>query len=79
MKKTQFNLGRMYYFGEGVKQDYAKALEWFQKAAEQGYATAQNNLGSMYYNGQGVKVNYAKAAEWFQKAAQQCDETAQKI
>ena len=69
----------MYYFGEGVKQDYAKALEWFQKAAEQGYATAQNNLGSMYYNGQGVKVNYAKAAEWFQKAAQQCDETAQKI
>ena len=37
--------------GEGVKQDYKKAVEWFQKAADQGYASAQYNLGLRYANG----------------------------
>jgi hypothetical protein len=30
----------MYYNGEGVKQDYAEAIKWFQKAADQGDADA---------------------------------------
>ena len=36
-------------------QDYAEAVRWFRKAAEQGDADAQFNLGRMYYEGQGVK------------------------
>ena len=35
--KAANNIGTMYYSGEGVIQDYSKALEWFKKAAEQGY------------------------------------------
>ena len=31
--KAQFNLGACYYTGDGVKQDYKKALEWYFKAA----------------------------------------------
>ena len=59
----------MYYNSEGVPQDYIKAAELFQKAANQGYAAAQYNLGVMYYNGEGVPQDYVKAAELFQKAA----------
>ena len=37
-----------------MPQDYAQAASWFRKAAEQGYADAQNNLGVVYQFGQGV-------------------------
>ena len=40
-------LGGMYDNGHGVPQDYAQALTWYRKAADQGYAAAQFNLGSM--------------------------------
>ena len=69
--EVQFNLGLMYSEGQGVKQDYYKAAECFQKAAEQGHAEAQYNLGLMYYRGKGVKQDYFKAIEWYQKAAAQ--------
>ena len=36
--------GEEYYFAG----DYTKAVEYFQKSAEQGYAAAQNNLGVCY-------------------------------
>jgi uncharacterized protein len=29
---AQFNLGAMYYYAQGVAQDYAAALSWFRKA-----------------------------------------------
>jgi len=32
---AQNNLGVCYYKGEGVPQDYHKAVEWYTKAAEQ--------------------------------------------
>jgi len=54
-----------------VKQDYAEAVRWFRKAAEQGHAGAQSNLGVMYKNGQGVKRDHAEAVRWFRKAAEQ--------
>ena len=33
--EAQFNLGLMYYDGEGVPQDYAEAVKWYRKAAEE--------------------------------------------
>jgi TPR repeat protein len=43
---AQYNLGYMYC--NGVSQDFAKAVEWYRKAAEQGSVYAQNKLGNMY-------------------------------
>ena len=48
-----------------------KAVEWYQKAAEQGYAESQCDLGVMYEYGHGVEQNDKKAVEWYQKAAEQ--------
>ena len=31
--------------GDGVTQDYEKAVQWYQKAADQGHAEAQYNIG----------------------------------
>ena len=54
-----------------MPQDYAEAVKWYRKAAEQGYADAQYNLGSCYYNGKGVPQNYAEAVKWYCKAVGQ--------
>ena len=35
--KSQYDLGSMYYFGDGVTQDYQQAFNWYSKAKEQGY------------------------------------------
>lgn len=69
--KAQFDLGVIYGRGEGVPENFAKALEWCQKAAEQKYAPAQYQLGKLYAHGAGVSKDAAKALEWYQKAAAQ--------
>ena len=74
---ARFNLGLMYYTGQGVPQDYAAAINWYRKAADQGNAAAQGNLGLMYANGQGVPQDYAAAINWYRKAADQGDAAAQ--
>ena len=63
----------MYERGCGVVQNDATAVEWYRKAAGQGYANAQCNLGVMYAKGCGVLQNDATAVEWFRKAAEQGD------
>ena len=67
----QFALGEKCYYGRGVEKSYEKAIEWYEKAANQGHAEAQCSLGYMFSKGIGVKQNYIKAAEWYEKAANQ--------
>ena len=66
----------MYAEAEGVTQDYAEAVKWYRKAANQGNATAQNNLGWMYQYGLGVTQSKSEARKWYEKAAAQGDESA---
>ena len=65
--EEQFQMGYKYYNGNGVEQSYKKAIEWYTKAAEQGYAAAQHNLGLSYYK----MGEYEKAVEWYTRAAEQ--------
>ena len=67
----------MYFAGQGVPQNYEKAVEWYTQAAEQGDAVAQNNLGLMHIRGLGVLRDYNKAFGWFEKAAWQGSGEAQ--
>ena len=54
------NIGLDYYFGRGVKQDYSQAIQYYQKAAKLGNASAMNNLSIMYIKGDGVKQDIKK-------------------
>ena len=68
---SQTALGLRYEIGNGVIQDYNKAVELYEKAAYQGYAPAQFSIGNMHYSGKGVRKDGGRAVEWFQKAANQ--------
>ena len=74
--QAQYNLGVMYYEGQGVSQDYSAAMKLFRMAADQGNARAQCNLGVVYYQGQGVPQNTSEALRWLHKAQVQGDEIA---
>jgi hypothetical protein len=68
--RAQFSLGKMYYIGQGVLRDNAKADAWYRKAADQGFDYAQFNLGVAYEDGGlGVPQDYALAHMWFNLAS----------
>jgi hypothetical protein len=58
----------MYYKGQGVEQNYAEAVRYFKKAADQGSVDAQVELGSMYHDGQGVEKDYVMAVAYWSVA-----------
>ncbi len=64
-------LGQAYRDGNGAPQNDVLAVKWFQKAADQADAAAENALGLMYRSGQGVAQNKEEAVRWYLKAAKQ--------
>ena len=66
---AEFEVGKSFYFGNGVPQDYSLALFWYKKSAQQGNNDAEFNVASMYEQGEGTPQNYAKAIFWYRKAA----------
>lgn len=71
--RATYALGYVYRRGIGLAADPAKAVEFFERAAEAGHAAAKNELGLMYLNGQGMFPNYRRAYELFEAAAEQGD------
>ena len=65
---AQFNLGVIYYSGEGVARDVPAAVDLFRGAAEQGVAGAQFNLALMYLNADGVPRDLVQAYVWAELA-----------
>ena len=61
----------------GVKQDGAKAVLWYYKAAEQGEADAQCSLAMCLETGNGVVRDKSESLKWYRKAAEQGYGTAQ--
>ena len=54
-----------------MTKDLADGVAWTRKAAEQGYAPAQNGLGLCYSKGKGVTQDFVEAYKWFDLAAAQ--------
>jgi TPR repeat protein len=62
-------VGYYYFHGQGVKQSYEKALEWYLKAAPyDDYAKC--SAGSMYEKGLGTQVDMGEAIRLFTNAAE---------
>lgn len=64
-----FALALRYEHGDGVSQNYERALVLYCEAAHRGEAKAFFNLGWMFLYGRGVTRNDAIAVAWLHKAA----------
>jgi predicted nucleic acid-binding Zn-ribbon protein len=58
---AQNYVGEIYHKGLGTVPDYAKAAEWYQKSAAQGFKRAMVNLGYLYEQGLGVERDITRA------------------
>jgi hypothetical protein len=76
---AQFALAVRYRNGDGVDQDYTKAMDLAKRSADQGNAQAQTLVGMMYQGGEGVAPDASEAASYYQKAAEQNDPWAQSL
>ena len=45
--RAELKLAELYYRGEGVSVDYAKAERWARRAAERGYTPAESLMGGL--------------------------------
>ena len=69
---AQVELGERYQAGDGgVQQDYAEAVRWYRRSADQGHSLGQAFLGFMYSNGRGVQQDYGEAVRWYRRSAEQ--------
>ena len=64
-----FEVGKIYFEGNGVETNYGKAKYYLEVASERGSQKANYYLGKMYYNGLGVATDYGKAKYYFEKSS----------
>lgn len=70
--RAQFNLGLMYHGGLFVEQNEAKALGWYQRAAENGVPEAQQFLVVAYTEGWfGLAKNLTLAQYWSDRLSEE--------
>jgi len=70
---SQYYLGQAYATGAGVPQDYAKAMEWYVKAASRGDEVASDGMvgeAGLYENGAGVPKDMDRALALYRQAAE---------
>jgi len=64
-------LGLMHENGILVKENWAEAVRWIRKSAEQGNSEGQFLFGRVYQFGIAVPQNRQEAIKWFDKAGDQ--------
>lgn len=75
--EAQFGIGWMYHNGYGLVIDNKQTVQWWSRAAEQGYSDALFALGMLFAAGdEAVKRNPQRAADYYLKAARSGHEDA---
>lgn len=64
-----FEIGKRYTDGDGTKKDLEKAAQWYERAADLGFAPAQYIVGNFNEKGLGIDKNPEKARDWYEQAA----------
>jgi hypothetical protein len=76
---AEYALGMRYANGDGTKQDYREAKQWFLRAAERGHIRAQAKVAACFWAGRGGPQDYNKAYFWALLAQAGGEETSPSI
>jgi uncharacterized protein len=71
-----FSIGQRYQNGVQVRQNYAVAAKWYQKAAEGNDARSAMALAGLYASGRGVAHSFSQMFRWCSVAAEQNNPSA---
>lgn len=75
--EAQVLLGRYYLKGLGIEQDFTKAADWLEKAADQGDSLALKLIISMHQSdSEVIEKDYFKMIKWLNQLALENDEDA---
>ena len=67
-KKAMCILAEKYENGDNVEQNLNKAIELYQRAADNNYAIGMYKLGNIYFDGRGVEQNHETALRLYKRA-----------
>lgn len=70
--EAQYNLGRLYLSGTGVRRDTKQAVRWFVLAANKGHYEAQAVLGRILFKGENMPRQRALGLMWLTLASDGC-------
>ena len=70
-------LGKLLYFGAGIKKDESAARRWFESAASHGDDDAATSLGFLYETGSGGEEDLEASYSWYTRAAEHGNAEAQ--
>jgi SH3-like domain-containing protein len=76
---AMFDLGVLYWEGQGIPRNRSLAIQWWQRAAQQEVAAAQYNVSLAHYLGEEVAHDAHKALSLARLAAQQEHDYARRI
>ncbi|PTQ75471.1 tetratricopeptide repeat protein [Celeribacter persicus] len=68
-RNALFNLGKLYFEGEGVEKDAGQAIAYYRQAAEKDHILALNTLGALYRMGAKSPEDTARARAYFERSA----------
>jgi TPR repeat protein len=69
MARCELLIATAYQSGERVEQDRGKALQWYEKAADNKDGLACERLAYMYQRGLGVAADPQKSLKWLKRSA----------
>jgi TPR repeat protein len=69
--EAQYELGGFYHWGRIASADFAKARQWYERAAKQGNVDAMLGLAVIHGHGQGVPQDKAASYRWLVLASSQ--------
>ena len=62
---SQYQLGYFYEHDNDDSPNYAEAITWYRKGADEGDYRSQKSLGDIYEAGKGVPKDYVEAFKWY--------------
>lgn len=74
---AQYFVGKCFFDGIGVKQNFYEAVNWLRPSALCGFHSAQFLLGQCYQHSFGVAFNFDTALQWYLRAAEQHNHEAE--
>ncbi|GAB6039352.1 tetratricopeptide repeat protein [Endothiovibrio diazotrophicus] len=76
---SEFNLGRMAYYGLGGEKNVEEAVRWFERSIGRGHLSAYHLLAEIYLQGELGEVDLSRAVTYLEEGAEKGSFSSQEM